>query len=349
MGNQSRRSSAKRRDVLRVSAASAVTAALLAGFGIDKARAQAAMEAAGRSAKPLNAAFSNAGLQATWCAQGKRAAEYWGKLFNVNVTWFDGELSATKQRAAIDDMASRKWDFVAIQAFGIGTLTAPTNKMIDAGIPVIDMDTLIAPLDQINVHSFIAPDNEFMGSSVTQALVDAINGEGNIIMTQGALGHTGAQGRARGFFSIVKKYPKIKVLDTQPADWDVTKVARIWETLLTKYPKIDAAYFHNDDMALAAYNVMKAHGRTSIKIGGCDAMPPALEAVTDGRMTATVRNPSCRIHGGALIAGVAAIVSGEKTGAGGNGTIPKNIIADGPVVTKANAPGMMWMEDHFLI
>ena len=101
-----------------------------------------------------------------------------------------------------------------------------------------------------------------MGASVTQALVDAINGEGKIIMTQGALGHTGAQGRATGFKSVVKKYPKIKVLDTQPADWDVTKVARIWETLLTKYPKIDAAYFHNDDMALAAYNVMKAHNRT---------------------------------------------------------------------------------------
>jgi ribose transport system substrate-binding protein len=328
--------------------ASATAAILAASFGIDTARAQAVTEAAGRSGKPLNAAFSNAGLQATWCAQGKRAAEYWGKLFNVNVTWFDGELSATKQRAAIDDMASRKWDFVAIQAFGIGTLTAPVNKMIDAGIPVIDMDTLIAPLDSINVHSFIAPDNEFMGASVTQALVDAINGEGNIIMTQGALGHTGAQGRARGFNSIVKKYPKIKVLDTQPADWDVTKVARIWETLLTKYPQIDAAYFHNDDMALAAYNVMKAHNRTSIKIGGCDAMPPALEAVLDGRMTATVRNPSCRIHGGALIAGVAAVVAGEKTGTG-SGSIPKNIIADGPVVTKANAPGMMWMEEHFLI
>jgi ribose transport system substrate-binding protein len=93
---------------------------------------------------------------------------------------------------------------------------------------------------------------------------------------------------------------------------------------------------------------MKAHNRTEIRIGGCDAMPPALEAVLQGRMTATVRNPSCRIHGGALIAGVAAVVSGEKTGSGA-GTIPKNIIADGPVVTKANAPGMMWMEEHFLI
>ena len=62
--------------------------------------------AAGRSEKPLKAAFSNAGLQATWCAQGKSAAEYWGKLYNVEVTWFDGQLDAVKQRAAVDNMAS---------------------------------------------------------------------------------------------------------------------------------------------------------------------------------------------------------------------------------------------------
>lgn len=334
----------KRRDFLRGSLAGATTA--LAAFGVEPALAQEMGKLAGRSEKPLKAAFSNAGLQATWCAQGKQAAEYWGKLFNVDVTWFDGELAAQKQRAAVDNMASQKWDFAAIQAFGIGTLTAPVNKMIESGVPVIDMDTLIAPLDSIGVHSFIAPDNEFMGAAVTQALVDAIGGEGTIIMTQGALGHTGAQGRARGFQSVVKKYPKIEVLDTQPADWDVTKVARLWETLLTKYPKISAAYFHNDDMALAANNVMKAHNRTDILIGGCDAMPPALAAVADGRMHATVRNPSSRIHGGAIIAGVSAIVAGEKTGAGG---VPKNIVADGPVVTKANAPGMMWMEQHFLI
>ena len=336
---------ANRRDVLRAATATMAGAALFGGFGIAPAMADEMAKAAGRSDKPLKAAFSNAGLQATWCAQGKQAAEFWGKLFNVDVTWFDGELSAVKQRAAIDDMASQKWDFVAIQAFGIGTLTAPVQKMIDAGIPVIDMDTLIAPLDKIGVHSFLAPDNEFMGAAVTQALCTAIGGKGKITMTQGALGHTGAQGRARGFESVIKQYPNIEVLDTTPADWDVSKASRIWETLLTKYPQIDAAFFHNDDMALAAYNVMKAHGRTNIKIGGVDAMPPALSAVADGRMHATVRNPSCRIHGGAIIAGVNAVLAGEKTGAG----IPKNIVTDGPVVTTANAAGMQWMENHFLI
>ena len=98
-------------------------------------------------------------------------------------------------------------------------------------------------------------------------------------------------------------------------------------------------------MALAASNVMKARGRTEILVGGVDAMPPAIEAVAGGRMFATVRNPSCRIHGGALMAGVAAVLTGEKTGDG----IPKHIITDGPVVTKANADGMLWMQKHFLI
>jgi ribose transport system substrate-binding protein len=209
---------------------------------------------------------------------------------------------------------------------------------------VIDMDTLIAPLDSINVHTFLAPDNEFMGASMTQALVTAMGGKGTMVMTQGALGHTGAQGRARGFESVVKSYPGIEVLDTQPADWDVSKVSRIWETLLTKYPVINGAFFHNDDMALAAAEVMKRHNRTETLIGGVDAMPPAIEAVIDGRMLGTVRNPSCRIHGGAIVAGVAA-VAGEKGGEG----IPKNIVTDGPVVTKANAEGMLWMENHFLI
>jgi ribose transport system substrate-binding protein len=203
----------RRSFVRKVTGSSAAAAAVLGGFGIDPLVSAAMAADMGRSEKPLRAAFSNAGLQATWCAQGKQAAEFWGRLFNVEVTWFDGELAAPKQRAAIDNMASQKWDFVAIQAFGIGTLTDPVKRMIDAGTPVIDMDTLIAPLDQIDVHSFLAPDNEFMGASVTQALVDAIGGKGTIVMTQGALGHTGAQGRARGFKSVVAKYPDIEVLD----------------------------------------------------------------------------------------------------------------------------------------
>jgi ribose transport system substrate-binding protein len=330
-----------RRDMLKAASAGVLAAALFADAGFDPAMAQELKA----SSKPLKAAMGNAGLQATWCAQGKQAAEAWAKLMNVEVTWFDGELSATKQRAAVDNLATQKWDFVALQTFGIGTLNDPIKKVIDAGTPVIAMDTMMAPEGQLALHTFIAPDNIMMGSVVTSQLMQAIGGKGNVIMTQGALGHTGAQGRAKGFKQVLANYPDVKVLDEQPADWDVTKVARIWESLLTKHSDIAGAFFHNDDMALAAHNVMKAKGREGIVLAGVDAMPPAVNAVLDGTMLATVRNPSCRIHGWAVAAGVAAVMGGEKPGA----DIPNFILADGPVITKETAPGHLWLQKNFLI
>jgi ribose transport system substrate-binding protein len=330
-----------RRDMLKAAGAGVLAAALFADAGFDPAMAQELKAAS----KPLKAAMGNAGLQATWCAQGKQAAEAWAKLMNVEVTWFDGELSATKQRAAVDNLATQKWDFVALQTFGIGTLNDPIKKVIDAGTPVIAMDTMMAPEGQLALHTFIAPDNIMMGSVVSAQLMQAIGGKGNVIMTQGALGHTGAQGRAKGFKQVLANYPDVKLLDEQPADWDVTKVARIWESLLTKHPDIAGGFFHNDDMALAAHNVMKAKGRTGIILAGVDAMPPAVNAVLDGTMLATVRNPSCRIHGWAVAAGVAAVMGGEKPGT----DIPNFILADGPVITKETAPGHLWLQKNFLI
>ena len=71
----------------------------------------------------------------------------------------------------------------------------------------------------------------------------------------------------------------------------------------------------------------------------------AIRAVLDGSMHATVRNSSCRIHGGAIVAGSEAALAPKKAPA----APPKQIVIDGPIVTRANAPGLLWMEDHFLI
>ena len=319
-------------------------ASFLAGCAVPAAAPQGTAGAQAGNypfGKPLKAAFSNAGLGATWCAQGKETAEHWGKWFGIEVTWFDGGLSIDKQRKAIDDMATKTWDFVAIQAFGIDTLVDPVKTMISKGIPVIQMDTTISK-DDIGITTFLEPDNVYMGSVVTEALFQKIGGKGNVIMTQGALGHTGAQGRAKGFKEVLAKYPDIKVLAEDPADWDVNKVAKLWEDYLVKYPDIQAGFFHNDDMALAAYNVIKNAGRDkNIVLGGVDAMPPALDAVQEGRLLTSVRNPSCRIHWGALIIGALA-ATGVKN-------IPKYILTDGPLVTPKNAAGQKFMQEQFLM
>jgi ribose transport system substrate-binding protein len=148
---------------------------------------------------------------------------------------------------------------------------------------------------------------------------------------------TGAQGRAKGFQQVVANYRRRKGGRRAARRLGRHQGRAHLGSLLTKYPDIAGGFFHNDDMALAAHNVMKAKGREGIVIAGVDAMPPAVAAVLEGTMLATVRNPSCRIHGWAVAAGVAAVVGGEKTGEGG---IPNFILADGPVITKETAPGI---------
>src|SRR5689334_15454563 len=131
-----------RRNFLKWGAAGA-GAAGLSLFPLLSQRAQA-------QDRPIRAAMSNAGLQASWCAQGSDAAMYFGNLLGVEIVWFDGELDPTAQRAKFDQIASTPgdWDFVAVQANSIDVLVEPLQILIDAGVPVIGMDTLIAPFDQ---------------------------------------------------------------------------------------------------------------------------------------------------------------------------------------------------------
>jgi ribose transport system substrate-binding protein len=314
-------------------------AALLLGACRKQSSTEGAGAAAHTFGRPLKAAFVNAGLANSWPAQGKATTEQWAKWLDIDVTWYDGGLSIDKQRKAVDDMATKKWDFVAIQAFGIDTLVDPVSQMIARGIPVVQMDTIIAK-DDPGVVTFLEPDNVAMAELVSDTLFKAIGGKGNVIMTQGALGHSGAQKRGQGFKKTLARYPDLKLLAEDSAEWDVNKTAKLWEDYLVKFPKIDAAFFHSDDMALAASRVIKNAGR-EVKLGSVDAMPEAIQAVKDGRLLVSARNSSARIHWGALIVGALA-ATGAKD-------IPRYIQIDGPVVTREIADGMAFMESHFLL
>ncbi len=284
--------------------------------------------------KPLRAAMMNDGLVVSWGAQGKQAAEQFGKWLGVEIVWFDGKLDLNIQRANMDEIAQQDWDFVAIQPGSIGTLVKPIQTLAKRGVPVIDMDTLIAPLpllEQLGILAFITPDNVAMAESVVQVLVDKMGGRGKIAHTWGRQGHTGAQGRAQGFYNIIQRYPNIEVVDEQPGDWDVNRTTDIWEVLINRHPDLKAGFLHNDDMALAARKVVEKAGlQNQVFLGGVDAMIPAIESVKEGRLAATARNSSPRIHGWAVLAGYYAATMGMEAA---RRDIPSMILADGPLIT----------------
>ena len=283
---------------------------------------------------PIRAAMMNDGLVVSWGAQGRQAAERMGSWLGVEIEWFDGNLDLNQQRANMAEIASRDWDFVAVQPGSIGTLVESTEILTSRGIPVVDMDTLIAPfplLQEIGILTFITPDNVTMAESVVQALVDAMGGTGKIAHTWGRQGHTGAQGRAQGFYNVVRRYPAIEVVDDQPGDWNVEMTTDIWNTLLNRHPDLKAGFLHNDDMALAARQVVERYGmQDQVVLGGVDAMIPAIQGVDEGRLLATARNSSPRVHGWAVLAGYYATVMGLDQA---RLDIPPMIVVDGPLIT----------------
>lgn len=319
--------------------------------------------------QPLRAAMSSAGLAGTWNAQGQEAALYWADLLGVEITWFDGEFDPAAQRAKFDQIATEEWDFVAVQPNTIGVLVEPIQALIDAGTPIIDMDTLIAPLDQLQsmgVLTLIAPDNVFMSESVVQKLADLMGGAGKISHIGGQPGHTGAQARGQGFLNIVGQYPDIEVVDDQPADWNVDTAAQLTEAVLNRHPDLKAIFADNDDMALAARQVVENAGLgDQVLVGGVDAMPPALEAVANGGLVATARNSANRIHGWAVVAGAYAASVGLDQA---RSEIPFFILADGPAIFNeidsnpdlaeepwklsnygmSSIPGQLWLEEQYL-
>lgn len=328
--------SASRREFLE--ALSLSTAAGL-GLGVMGCGQPGAGPAAGSAAgdpalRPLKAAFSNAGLQSTWCELGKKTAELWGRLLNVDITWYDGEFDPEKQRNKIDAIVHRDWDFCCFQAVQIDSLAEPVRRLKERGIPVVSMDTLLVDMDKMRdtgVWTEVTPDHVNMAEMAVGYLMQKIGGKGKVIHIGGLDGHSGAQGRRQGFENIVKTYPEVEVVGggVRWCDWKKEKARNTFESLLQQETTpIAGAFFHSDDMALASIPALKGTIHEKMLVAAVDGQKEGLDAVKNGVLAATSVNPVCRIHRTALFLGQFFARNKESVD-----QAPLEIITPGPLVT----------------
>ncbi|WP_010582924.1 sugar ABC transporter substrate-binding protein [Schlesneria paludicola] len=288
-------------------------------------------------AKPLRAAFSNAGLQSTWCELGKRTAELWGKLLNVEIEWFDGEMDPARQRDKIDSLTNRDWDFCCFQAVQIDSLAEPCLRLKERGIPVISMDTLLVSMDKMRstgVWCEVTPDHVEMAEKSVGYLMEKIGGQGKVIHIGGLDGHSGAQGRRQGFENVLKRFPNVEVLGggVRWCDWKPEKARNTFEALLQQETTpIAGAFFHSDDMALGSIPALKGTVHEKMVVVAVDGQKDGLNAIKNGVLAASAVNPVCRIHQTALIVGQFIVRNKEPIE-----SVPSEIITPGPLVTADN-------------
>ncbi|MFJ6904530.1 substrate-binding domain-containing protein [Streptomyces griseoluteus] len=163
--------------------------------------------------------------------------------------------------------------------------TASVKQANGAHIPVLAFDR---KPESGTLSSFVGYDAIQAGRNAADALAKSLGEKGTIVEVQGLLGTNVAQDRSKGFQEEIAKYPKIKTVAKQAADFDRAKALDVMTNILQAHPDIDGVYAANDEMAMGALAALKSRGLAGkVKLVGNDGIADALAAVRAGTMYAT--------------------------------------------------------------
>ncbi len=275
-------------------------------------------------------------------------ANFVGSLLGVEVESLTARISPAKQLEDMQTIVAQEWDFVAIHPAASDALIDAADAIIGNGTPLIVMDTRLVQDPEAFAEyghlTFLEPDNIYMGSTVANELFNAIGGEGEVIHTQGQLGHTGAQRPRRGFQPDASPTTRTSKSSTRRR---ATGSATSCHPLAGPAPALPECHRRllpqRRHGARGGQRRRRGRLQDQVKLVGVDGLKNACEAIIDGRLLASVINPSGRIHGGAIWAGYLT-VSGTDNAEGG---VPKFIRTDGGPITQDNAAGYIWLHDNF--
>lgn len=214
----------------------------------------------------------------------KNGAEAKAKALGYNLLVLDSQNDPAKELANVEDVVNKKVKLLLVNPTDSDAVRSAVRSANRAKIPVVTLDR---SANGGEVVSHIASDNVAGGRMAGQLVVDMLKGQGAVVELQGLPGASAARDRGKGFHDVVDKAAGIKVVASQPADFDRTKALNVMENILQAQQKIDVVFAHNDEMALGAVKAVQASGR-KIPVVGFDGTDEGVAAINAGTLTASV-------------------------------------------------------------
>lgn len=218
----------------------------------------------------------------------------------------DSQNDPAKELANVEDVVNKKVSVLLINPTDSDAVRSAVRAANRAKVPVVTLDRAA---NGGEVASHIASDNVAGGEMAGTLIVELLGGSGNVVELQGVPGTSAARDRGQGFHNIVDAQAGIKVVASQPADFDRTKGLNVMENILQAQRDVQAVFAHNDEMALGALKAIQASGR-DIKVVGFDGTDDGVAAVNNGTMVATVAQQAAMI-GEMGVETAAKVVKGE--------------------------------------
>ncbi|WP_102107609.1 sugar ABC transporter substrate-binding protein [Oceaniglobus roseus] len=207
---------------------------------------------------------------------------------NVEAVVLDAGGDVARQIAQVEDLIQQQVDAIIIWPTNGEAVIPAVRKAQKAGIPVIVTNSNIAEEGFDFVASFSGPDNITQGARAAEIMCDKFKDMGiadsaQIVQISGQPGYTTAIERAKGFEDRLPEVcPDVKLVETQPGDWNREKSQKVMEAFLVKYDKIDGVYAGDDNMGVGALNAAKAAGRDGIIFVGATNFAVGYEAMEAG-------------------------------------------------------------------
>lgn len=265
---------------------------------------------AGSAEKKYRIGITYQNMQNEFIINIQDAARAKAKALGVELIEADGQGKAEIQIAQVENFISQKVDAIILNPFDKDGCVPAVNKVVDAKIPLIVVNAQVSNLEK--ALAYVGSDDQDAGRIEMQFLADKLKGKGNVVIIHGPNGHSAEVARTEGNKQILAKYPNMKVLFEQTANWDRAQAMSLMENWLQSGKKIDAVCAQNDEMALGAYKAVEAAKKQKeIMVIGIDAIPDALKAVEQGKLAATVFQDARGQGAGAVEMALKAI-KGEK-------------------------------------
>ncbi|PJG85302.1 D-allose transporter substrate-binding protein [Conservatibacter flavescens] len=250
----------------------------------------------------------------------KAGIEKEAKELGVSVDIFasPSEGDYQSQLQLFEDLINKDYKGIAFAPLSPANLVMPVAKAYRKGIYLVNLDEKI-DTDNLskakgNVEAFITTDNVAVGGKAAQFIVDKLGSAGGeVAIIEGKAGNASGEARRRGATDVFAKNSTIKLVASQPADWDRIKALDVATNVLSRNPNLKAFYAANDTMAMgAAQAVINAGKQGQIIVVGTDGIPEAKKMVSEGKLTATVAQDPAEIGAKGLRLLVEAHKSGKQ-------------------------------------
>jgi ribose transport system substrate-binding protein len=240
----------------------------------------AAVAIAPASAKDLNKVGISVGLLGNpFFVATIKGIEDAAKKINpkVEVTSVSADYDLNKQVSQVDSFIAAGVDVIMLNAVDAKAIAPAVKKAQAAGIIVAAFD-VSAPGADVTVMT----NNVKAGEEACQYLVDHTGGKGDYVILNGPASSSILE-RVKGCKDVLGKHPEIKILsDDQNAEGSRDGGLKVFQSLLTRFDKIDAVFAINDPTAIGAQLAARQLNRSEFIITAVDGAPDIEKELASG-------------------------------------------------------------------